>query len=78
MSTDMIQYVTDSGTKKMWLVGPSPTVVDIVLSILLGRLKLVGLSGQIFEYDRMPNVEKYYKNALEWDSFRKSNTKWDG
>ena len=51
------------------MVGSSPTAADIVLSITLVRLKMMGYSSQLFEYDRMPNVEKYFNTVKKWDTF---------
>ncbi len=45
------------------------------MAILLDRLHLVGLSGQLFEYGHMPNVEKYFKSLMQWEEFKRINSR---
>ncbi len=66
---DLFQLFSDHTADKMWMVGSSPTVADIILSITLARLKMIGFSSQLFENDRMPGVEKYFNMVSHWDTF---------
>ncbi len=45
------------------------------MAILLDRLHLVGLSGQLFEYGHMPHVEKYFQSLMKWEEFKTINSR---
>ncbi len=68
-------HIPDNKDDTIWLVGSFPTIIDITMAILLDRLHLVGLSGQLFEYGHMPHVEKYFQSLMKWEEFKTINSR---
>ncbi len=67
-------WIADKRGEAIWFIGLGPTMMDITMAIFLDRLNMVGLSSQIFEYNRMPCVEEYYHSLMKWEEFKKINS----
>lgn len=56
---------------ELWLFGPMFTAADISLSILLHRLKLLGLNTNIFPAQTYPCINQFYYQVQKRPAFQK-------
>ncbi|KAK6185304.1 hypothetical protein SNE40_007567 [Patella caerulea] len=64
----LIKRGSESG--KNWLIGPEFTTVDIILTILLNRLVLLGQDGRYFSNQKRTHVHDYWVRVQTRRSFQ--------